>query len=76
MNIEQIKSLSHAQPFKPFEVYMADGRSVRVKHPDFLAFGGRSITVYDDLEVAETIDVRLITSVKPAKVYGSKRNGH
>ena len=76
MNIEQIRILSHSQPFRPFEIHIADGRSVRVKHPDFLAFGGRSITVYEDPEIAETIDVRLITSIEPSKSSSSKRNGH
>lgn len=76
MNIAEIKKLSHAQPFRPFNVYLADGRSVHVRHPDFLAFGARSITVYEDPEAAETIDVRLITSLKPSKPQSSKRNGH
>ncbi len=32
---ERIRELLHTVPFQPFVIYMADGRTFRVNHPDF-----------------------------------------
>ena len=37
--IEEIRRLVHATPFDPFVIHMADGRSFRVPHPDFILVG-------------------------------------
>ena len=33
---ERIRDLLHVVPFQPFVIYMADGRTFRVNHPDFV----------------------------------------
>ena len=33
--LEQIRSLLKATPFRAFSVYLADGRKLKVPHPDF-----------------------------------------
>ena len=33
---ERIRELLHAIPFRPFVIYMADGRTFRINHPDFV----------------------------------------
>jgi len=65
----QMKELQHAyntQPFEPFVIHIADGRKVRVDHPDFMALSsaGRSTVVYDKTGGFEIIDVLLISSLK------------
>lgn len=34
MKAEDIRELQHRQPFKPFRVYLSDGRTFDVKHPE------------------------------------------
>jgi hypothetical protein len=63
MTSERIKELHDARPFKPFAIRMADGRSVRVRHPEFLSRSpsGRTIQVFESDERAHYIDVLLVT---------------
>ena len=37
MRIEELKKAKDRRPFEPFEVRMADGRSLLIKHPDAVA---------------------------------------
>ena len=56
-----------ACPFEPFDIHLADGRSVPVVHPEFLAFNppGRTIAVGLPDGTFEVIDLLLVTSLKP-----------
>lgn len=47
MNIRQMRSLLTQRPFKPFMIYLSDGRSFKVDHPDFLLLpqGDRNTSV-------------------------------
>lgn len=49
--LNQIRDAMHRQPFRPFTLYLVDGRSYLVPHPDFIAIPmsprGRDITVHD-----------------------------
>jgi hypothetical protein len=76
MTTEQIRKFHQAKPFKPFSIYLADGREVKVNHPELLALGGRTIAVFDETDAAEVIDLPLVTSLKTTKAGSSKRNGH
>ena len=42
MNIELVRVALHNQPFQPFDLRLADGRSLHVPHPDFVAAMGRT----------------------------------
>ncbi len=66
MTVEQLSVVHHAQPFQPFRIHMADGRSVDVHHPDFLSRSptGRTIIVHKRDETFEIIDMLLIASVE------------
>jgi len=33
MTIDQVRKLHRAQPFQPFEIHLADSRSLTVDHP-------------------------------------------
>jgi len=63
---EQVRDAMHAQPFRAFTVFLADGRSYTVKHPDFIAIPasprGRDLMIYDD-QGSHFIDMGLIVEV-------------
>jgi hypothetical protein len=71
MTIEQLARHLHAQPFAPFRIHLADGRSLDVFHPDVLAHGGgRTFVVYTSEEEAETVDLLLVTRLATIKADG------
>ncbi|MEE9293847.1 MAG: hypothetical protein V3W34_02630 [Phycisphaerae bacterium] len=54
-------------PFAPFRMYLADGRVLRVNHPEFLAYipGTRTCVVADpDTLTYNTVDLLLVTSIE------------
>ena len=65
MTIEQLRRAHQNRPFEPFTIHLADGREVRVRHPEFLAEfpGGRSIIVTLADQSWEVIDLLLVTSL-------------
>jgi len=69
MTIEQLRKHYNSRPFVPFRIFIADGRHLDVKHPEFLAItpGGRTIIVVDSEHTAEAVDLLLVTSLKPIK---------
>ena len=66
MTIEQIRKLHKAQPFRPFRVHLADGRTFDVPHSEFLYStpSGRTIIVADSDDSVEIIDLLLVTSLE------------
>jgi hypothetical protein len=77
LTIEQLRTFYNAQPFKPFIIHLADGRSIPVMHREFLASApsGRTITVYQPDDTAIVIDLLLVTDLenKPATNGAGKR---
>jgi len=63
-----------ARPFKPFEIHLADSRSLTVEHPEMLSQSrtGRTIAVASPDDTIEIIDLLLVVSIKPV-VNGSRR---
>jgi hypothetical protein len=45
MDMAGIREALHCQPFEPFAIRLADGRSLPVPHPDFVALTPRRIIV-------------------------------
>ena len=67
MTKDEILELWKAQPFRPFIIHVADGRSFSVPHPDFvfLAGGGRTIIVNSlTSDSFNIIDVLLVTRLE------------
>jgi hypothetical protein len=66
MTFDQIERLYWLRPFQPFEMLLADQRSVRVENLDFLSLSAdhRSIIVYELPDHAEVIDPLLVVSLK------------
>ncbi len=65
MQIKELQSIYRAQPFRAFMVHLADGREIRVDHPELMALSptGRSAVVYGKDGAFEVVDVLLITSL-------------
>jgi hypothetical protein len=72
MTIEQLRKMHSARPFHPFDIHLADGRSLPVVSPEFLAVTppGRTIGVGLKDGTIEIVDLLLVTSLKP------HANGH
>jgi hypothetical protein len=67
MTIEQLRAMHQARPFEPFDIYLADGRTIAVDHPEFLSQSpaGRTISVGMPDGTHQVIDLLLVTSLKP-----------
>ena len=65
MTIEQLRLAREANPFRPFTAHLADGRSHRVPHRDWLSMspGGRTVIVYVSEEGGSIIDSLMITEL-------------
>lgn len=65
MTIEKIRSLCHAEPFRPFSVHLPDGRRVEVEHPDFVALSptGRLMIVLHADDSESVVDMLLVSDV-------------
>lgn len=65
MTIESLSRALDARPFQPFAFRLADGRTLPVPHPDFLAFNprGRTAVVMDDRDGFEVVDLLLGVSL-------------
>jgi hypothetical protein len=63
-SINQVRDAMHTQPFRPFTVYLADGRSYLVRHPDFIAYSpsNRELTVHDE-QGGHLIDMRTVVEL-------------
>jgi hypothetical protein len=68
--------LHTARPFHPFVIRVADGQSLRVEHPEMLAYarGSRTATVYRRDGSFEIVDLLLVAGLDVA-ANGSKRRG-
>jgi hypothetical protein len=67
MTVDQLRKMHRAQPFQPFDIHLADGRSLAVEHRELLAIAppGRTIGVALADGTIEVVDLLLVTSLKP-----------
>jgi hypothetical protein len=72
MTVEPLRKMHRAQPFHPFDIYLADGRALAVEHPELLAITGRTIGVGSADGTIEIVDLLLVTSLKP-RSNGARR---
>ncbi len=66
MTFQQLRAAHRAAPFRPFNIHMADGRSLHVRHPDFLfiAPSGRTAFVFQEDDDYSVVDLLLMTELK------------
>jgi len=74
MTVDQLRKLHEARPFQPLRLHLADGRSLPVDHPEFLAYtGARTVFVGMPDDSFHVIDILLITGIEVADGKGAKR---
>jgi hypothetical protein len=66
MTAEQVRKVREANPFRPFTIHLADGRTFLVPHRDFVSQSpaGRTIIVYGSDESFSILDLYLITELE------------
>ncbi len=74
MDITGIREAMHKQPFEPFAMQLADGRSLAVRHPDFVAVHPRRVIVIAEDGAWSVVEPLLIVSLDYAPPK-SRRNG-
>lgn len=67
MTTSQLQKKIHAVPFEPFRLDLADGRTLSVPHPDYIAHapGTRTATVLNREGLAEVVDLSLVVGLGP-----------
>ena len=63
MDLEGVREALHGEPFKPFNICLADGRRIPVRHPDFVAVGKRRIIVVQPDDSWSIVEPLLIVSL-------------
>ena len=67
MAVEKLREVVNANPFVPFSMRLADGRTIPVVHPDYIAFSqsGRIVCAFHGPNDASTfVDVVLVTALE------------
>jgi hypothetical protein len=76
MTIQEIRRLYEARPFRPFDIHLADGRRIRVSHPEFMATApaARTAVVYQADGSFDIIDLLSAASLRvPANGTARRR---
>lgn len=72
MTIEKFQATLHLQPFRPFTIRMADGRTFDAMHPDFVAHSpsGRTVIIMQPDEGYSVLDLLLMTELEVQTANG------
>ncbi|MEM6329836.1 MAG: hypothetical protein AAF790_06260 [Planctomycetota bacterium] len=75
MTIDRIREAYNAAPFKPFNLHLADGRSIPVKHRDFMMAPpkGRRVVVAQPDGSLNIIDLLQVTDIELAPPKNGRR---
>ena len=74
MDLEGVREALHREPFKPFDICLADGRRISIRHPDFVAVGKRRIIVIQPDDSSLMIEPLLIVSLDCNSEHPPRRN--
>ena len=74
MTAQEFRSVFEALPFRPFSVFLADGREVMIRHQDYalLSPTGRTLIVYQDDDSFQVLDLMIATGVEVNGKRGKK----
>lgn len=68
----QLSEYVFGEPFRPFRLHMASGRTFEVRHPEMIEFGKSTIKVYHPFdpnfpsrEAWEQVSLMLMESIEP-----------
>jgi hypothetical protein len=77
MTIDQLRKAAKAEPFLTFTISLADGRRLRVKHPECILIppeASRTFVVAESGEDYSIIDLLLVTSIDFGNGKDVRRN--
>jgi hypothetical protein len=75
MDIAGVREVLHRQPFEPFLIRLADGRSLPVPHRDFVALTPRRVIVGAEDDSWSIIEPLLIVSLDSMPTKPKGRDG-
>ena len=75
MDIAGVREALHRQPFEPFLIRLADGRSLPVPHRDFVALTPRRVIVVAEDDSVSIIEPPLIVSLDSIPTKPKCRDG-
>jgi len=75
MDIAGVRELLHKEPFEPFVIRLANGRLLRVPHPDFVAVTSRRAIVVAEHGSWSIVEPLLIVSLDKMPRQGKGGNG-
>ena len=78
MDLNSVREALHREPFVPFDLRLADGRTISVGHPEFVAVHPRIIIVVAEDSSWKVVEPLLIVSIdyppkKPERGNGAPR---
>lgn len=76
MELQGLREAIQRHPFEPFTIRLADGRSVPVNHPEFLAVGQKRAIVIQEDDSCLWLEPLLIISLEWPGAGKPKRNGN
>ena len=74
MDLNGLREALRQQPFEPFAIRLADGRSLPVHHPEFVAGGQRRAVVIGENDSWSWIEPLLVVSLD--SLPKSKKSGN
>jgi hypothetical protein len=75
MDVAGVREALHKQPFEPFIIRLADGRSLTIRHPDFVAVTPRRVIVGAEDDSWSIVEPLMIVSLDSLPKQGKGRNG-
>lgn len=63
MSLNALRQARRKRPFQPFDIRLADGRALPVKHPEFVAVGNRLAVVIDDDSSRSVVEPHTAVSI-------------
>jgi hypothetical protein len=66
MTLDRLRAAVRAEPFRPFTICLADGRSFHVRHPEFVLItpeAARTFVVAESGEDYRILDLLMVSSL-------------
>lgn len=75
MDIQGVREALRKEPFEPFAIRLADGRSLPIAHPEFVAVGKRRLVVIAEDDSWSFVEPLMIVSLDQIKRAPPSGNG-
>jgi len=76
MDLNNLREAIRREPFEPFVIRLADGRSLQINHPEFMAIGRRRAVVIDNDDSCIWLEPLLVVSVEWPGIAPKRRGGN